>query len=513
MEPDRKYYEPFIKPLLHGQDSTYKHTKLSGGHPTEYWSTYNKIFNDELLPKREPLESNDARLRQNDTSLLFTGNLYRKYADTKQTENAVQYSTMIFNHMAQAAQANNMFHAFGLVRMLFWVPEDTMYRVHATRLSERKGLNLPLELSVDTIKITGTDEILTHPKSRQSTGLPRPSRIEDKSSDRTVKEMHEHQIEIPADRQCEGHKSALERRHMSITHGDSDARNPSLSELDDAILFIGRELDIIAKLTGTYKAMRVPLTKKKAYPTPYALPKDMSPVLLQSHKNRAGPFVDLTFRQRQAEMDYALLAPTLKESDRECRKESLLKTAAQLRTLMATVFEPLRRLAVSDYIEEMIGLEYNPPLIPHDRRPYESLVARAQEFYPAQLLCLIDAFPRSQNLASDITSAVEGNQVSRDLAKHLMAKSRNSLPEALDRIAPNAARDLIAATPILRDPLRGGRLDPKDLPVRMLTRDMFHALVVSFLEWPFRPSTAELADTGEAQSDHVDEEDDDEPVE
>ena len=81
----------------------------------------------------------------------------------------------------------------------------------------------------------------------------------------------------------------------------------------------------------------------------------------------------------------------------------------------------------------------------------------------------------------------------RELIQILFSRQTTALPVALERIAPNAGKDLIETTPIFRDPLRAGRLDPHDLSVKMLTREMLDALVRSFLEWPFRPSTADLA--------------------
>ncbi|KAG9983463.1 hypothetical protein KCU98_g6073, partial [Aureobasidium melanogenum] len=88
LEPDERYLDPFIKPLLDQKDSTYRHTTLSGAAPKGYFDTYDKIFNDHLLPARDPLSVHDPRLREPNNSLLVIGNLVRRYTDIRTGSNA-----------------------------------------------------------------------------------------------------------------------------------------------------------------------------------------------------------------------------------------------------------------------------------------------------------------------------------------------------------------------------------------------------------------------------------------
>lgn len=150
-------------------------------------------------------------------------------------------------------------------------------------------------------------------------------------------------------------------------------------------------------------------------------------------------------------------------------------------------------MTVLDVLEEERAIRTNPPVIPYDRRRVDPILTHPDEFYPQNPLHLLDISPRARNLKSDITSAAEGNAVMRDLAQTLLMRPREDVVRALDRIAPNAGRDLVAATPSLRDASRGGRVDPRDLSARCIDRDMFLDLVDAFLEWPFRPTTVELA--------------------
>ena len=127
--------------------------------------------------------------------------------------------------------------------------------------------------------------------------------------------------------------------------------------------------------------------------------------------------------------------------------------------------------------------ESQPSTLHRDRRPYEPLQIQADEIWPQYELTLLDIVPSPRDLsAPGIADRREGTKLCQELLKHLYNSPKLPVPVALDRIAPNAAQDLIPEIPTITDARRGGRLDVSKMSVRMLTPEMVEELVKAFLE-------------------------------
>lgn len=106
---------------------------------------------------------------------------------------------------------------------------------------------------------------------------------------------------------------------------------------------------------------------------------------------------------------------------------------------------------------------------------------------------LLDIVPKPHTLGVEgLTSDARGAGILSLIVKALFTNSAAGLAEMLDRIAPNAAKDLVPMVPAMRDPRRGGRLEAKRLRVRLVTAEMLEGLVRAWAEWPFRPLAEEL---------------------
>lgn len=132
-------------------------------------------------------------------------------------------------------------------------------------------------------------------------------------------------------------------------------------------------------------------------------------------------------------------------------------------------------------------------LHPLDTPSYPALHTCATSFYPKVPCMLLDVVPKPHTLGVDgLSSDARGAGILSLIVKALFTNSSAGMAEMLDRIAPNAAKDLIPMVPAMGDPRRGGRLEPRRLRVRLVTAEMLEGLVRAWAEWPFRPLAEEL---------------------
>lgn len=149
--------------------------------------------------------------------------------------------------------------------------------------------------------------------------------------------------------------------------------------------------------------------------------------------------------------------------------------------------------AISCLLDDILSCEAQPETLIRDRRAYEPLQAHTHEFWPRYEVTLLDVVPHESDLsAPGIVDRAEGAKICQELVKHLYQSPAMSVPKSLNKLAPNAAQDLIPQVPALSDARKGGRLDVNHLTVRMLTQEMMDGLVRAFCEWPFRPSSLEM---------------------
>ena len=510
MEPEDKYYQPFIKPLLDQSNSAYRYTKLSGAHPTSYWSTYDEIFNDELLPKREHLKMDDPRLRQTDRSLLVTGTLFRSYALTGGLTGRVNYANMLLSQFAIASQNNTLFHHAGLVRMLLWLPQDIQRSFLPPGMFARSGLSTATEMAVDMTEVAGPPressttlaQVVRDVGGRRYKDLKfRLTRQDHFISDQVAQRMEENKRQLPPHRRSKEHQESIDRcasgQEATRMH---DWNTDVLEKL--SLHALSQEIETLEIDSAEYQAALMQAGSMHKKPTgevlatlsrfDYHFSDELIRPLNPSEKLKVSGYLDILGRQLRAEQAYAKHSPKMDGDERKSYKERLIAVSQSLLE-GRNLWNPYLAGRVQDIVDEDRALMMQPPVTIWDRRPYEPLAVDAEEFWPRYPLFLADLQPIEENLASDITSSAESTAITRELIQTLFLRFREPLPVALDKVAPNAGTDLIRDTPILTDPARGGRLNPYDLTPRVMSREMYRELIRTYLEWPFRPSSTDLA--------------------
>ncbi|KAK5125266.1 hypothetical protein LTR85_000942 [Meristemomyces frigidus] len=559
MEPEEKYFDPFIKPLLDQPGSTYRYTSLSGAHPARYWDTWKTVMDDPNLLPPSALAPQDPRRRQFDPSVLVIGNLARKYQDTSRRGNSVHYSIMILQQMALAALRGDMVHRDGLVRMLWWAPESEAYLAFPNTEVFRHNLNATLSMGVTMnmvfgIKPPAESGGVYHQSARKRSlamNTMLASRIERSMLDKGMQRPESRDFLIPIE---DGIPSAEPAKDSSTWDADGAAKprragkakasageeaeqadeqanerptgqrkHPSNLAMTQRVLE-GRELEIVNPLIPTIStvhelraevadararvttiidfgltgksglrylpATEVGLLQSLSYPQCGALAGSFAPT--KARVSCIAIASDMTLRIVKLEASYKMLADSGEDkASLDVLRDEIVGLGDEFESWLAT--QSRLKDQGGNIVDSQIAFFSSPPLLALDAREYEPLKAESHEFWPRNDLMLVDMVPKVRDLSvPDLATAGDSVKVAQMLLKALMEARAQTLPFTFERVAPNAAQDLIPQVPAITDPRQGGRLNPNNVRTRMISESMIEGLVKAWAEWPFKPSTLEL---------------------
>ena len=588
LEPEVRYYEPFIKPLLDEPGSTYRYTTL-GAHPHHYWDTWKVIMDDPTMfpPSTKPPLSDDEP-RPYDPSLLMIGNLARNYGAFRRS-NSVNYSSMILQQMVWAMLRGDMLHRDGRARMLMWAPESEAYLLFPESENARQSTNVALDMGASVTKVVGMQQSYETATSSVRRRRRRVRLMEDFVSARVQGAMHEKGMQQPEGRKfllsepppiagepsisgameevveseppapvpeewstltplelkrAKARAKYWERKEKAVQQAASkvaDTSDPNVadavmakelptagrespSENDELVMSEAYKQELEAKFVNPLiPTIRNAHELRAALGDVWArLTKLKTEVPGRSHGHKASTkekalldtieFPQSTavgsgfssLRQRIAltclVLDLDLRIVRLEASLKMLQDEGidpmdLIKLRDDILALdhESELWKAERENVYSDAIDSQLALFTSPPLITIEARQFEPLKAEPHEVWPRNNLMLLDIMPNDTDLSvPGLANAAEGVKVCKMLATTIMAHRAKPLPFALERLAPNAAQDLIPLVPAITDPRKGGRLNPNNVRARMVTPAMLEGLVKAWAEWPFKPSTLEL---------------------
>lgn len=500
MEPEMRYYDSFIKPLLDKPDSTYRHTKLVGAHAREYWDNYHTLLDDkDLVPDRPTRRADDPRLRKLDTSCLLTGNLWRRYPIQHRTAYS-DHTALLLMHMSFAALTNSIFQRSGLVRQLWWAPDSAKVAVCPSTARAKKSFDLAVSMGATMTEVAGIACVET--AKRHKVESPRAASIDASVLGVVQRSMEKQGLTMPEGRQMQRALEAPPADEDIYTQDNIYATTcTTVRDLTAAVRSYTKHVETIKGLMPSLRSKKANahgfVTKHVRYQQCIDLISHRSDYVFHNTEigvARATIVLDMYARLLNLEANYAAVRDT------KPKPEALLPLQDEIIALEKTVNEFIEaklgnmlRGALKTVLDDLVTASAQPYLLQRDRRQYEPLQAHPHEFWPQYDVCLIDVMPKTTDLsAPDIANRVEGAKVSQALIKELFNTPKSALSVALDRVAPNAAQDLIPEVPELTDARKGGRLNPGSMTVRMLTPEMIEGLVRAFLEWPFRPSLVEM---------------------
>ncbi|EME40394.1 hypothetical protein DOTSEDRAFT_75007 [Dothistroma septosporum NZE10] len=543
MEPEELYVDAFIKPLLDQPGSTYQYSPLSGSALGSYLKNSKSLLDDTgLLPEVNPLETGDVRLRQPQPALLITGNLARK----PRGSNTLLARTLspahgVLQHHVWMSLSNELFHRGGLARMLWWVPDHEKGSMLPQRCQYVNGYSVGLSLGAQVSEVTGGKPGIAYYRKNavrevDVTINQRSDGISMESARQVRSRMSRAGVRLPKDRVLLQPQDLLpeSRKKMktplTIYYHTPERLAKAIDELEARSHKVLAAVKQSRSVTRPEKLFSIldSFMRHLQYPQTLWQPHDerevnrgranrhlggdtkakydMSHGALFGSEMRAALILDLFLCIVNLETHYCVMKDN--GQDVGGLKDRIVALDEAVRTKYLQDCPNLQQ-PIELMLDDNLAFYASPQVLAHDKRPYEALQASMDEFWPRAELALLDVVPHPRDLTvPDIATKLDATKAAQDLVRYLYMFKAATLPWALDRMALNAAQDLIPMVPAVTDPRKGGRLNPNNVRVRVLADDMLEGLVKAWFEWPFKPQTWELALAagGVASSDVLEEE-------
>lgn len=563
---------PFIQRLLDQPNSSFKHTPQAAASETGILDAFKSAIADKgILPPRTQTNDEDPRLHKLDTSVLVTGNLARTFPSLTSTKlhKAIPLSMVYLQQLVKwAGLSHETFNSEGLVRMLWWLPDDHKAQMIPRMSHQVSGFNVGMQLGAQLTEVVGVEpgQFYTHrnhTRSKTVATFDRMLTYDAEVSKMVRRKMYEAGMSIPPGRNILGQKSlASHLDPATANHGGSQSdqkyeemklQPEELKSKNEELKFLGGSAKPspalrspvkiryhclkslradLRKVTGRMEGVfadieelgNIKLASKAheligswlstiEYPQSIAIAHDY----YRYQSRRKAPTTSAgkarkEAREKSAELSAVqgrlalLLDLELRIISLEVHYKELESRGAKIADLKPAILKlgtdlrehPMaNRIPIPEFMDRVITDEMaffsNPLHLAFDRRTYEPLHAPLTSFWPRLPLSLIDVVPTGRDLAvPGIADSTEATRTASYLLKYLFAQKTHPLSMVLDKIAPNAAQDLIPQVPALSDPRKGGRLDPGRLLVRMLNEEMVEGLVKAWFEWPFKPRLVDL---------------------
>ncbi|KAL3426368.1 hypothetical protein PVAG01_03159 [Phlyctema vagabunda] len=461
LEPD-PVYEPALDPLLEAEGSTYKLVQKSG----MYWDNFNEVLSENYLPHQVKFPTGDPRLLEPNNSLLFIANI--GMYPNKPFQGHVNFQRLFIHQLLQAVQRQTHLQSYGLVRMLIWVIDKEKYVVLPHTLTTRRALSVDAEIICDKFQQIAGAETTKGLLSRES-------KVEMESSTAVLKRMEANNIETPINR-----RTRLEIEARSYT-GD-DAHPPKKREMYFELAELRKQYE-----AGEFEKYVVPPTRgvPAIFTAKYFRMKDLG--WREVKLKKAGTKMDHLMAEDEAlrEAKEKVLAMPPDEA-----KEAQVLLDKQIRdfTLLRETYSFNDHATFINNRENRKALRLNPPMLHWDRREFEPLKVRPEDFYPGNELTLLDMHPKA-TWPLFRTRQVEDFEF---LLSTMFMHPAHSVKKALTSLAHGAYDWIVPECPSLTDPKKGGERDLNELSVRCLTEEMLKEIVESWIKWPFRPSRYRL---------------------
>ncbi|KAM3156579.1 hypothetical protein ABEW05_002893 [Botrytis cinerea] len=479
MEPDAKKYNPFLQPLLDAEDSTYQHIPKSG----TVWEHLGQVTTPEFLPHQVKLSRDDPKINEPNNTLLVIANL--AHHPRKRYRGFESISQLVMYQLLSAARSHALFHQYGLIRMLVWIPDVEKTSWLVRHVAQMRKNAVEAQITTEYIQEIASSTVDNH-------RFVRDAEVALANSIDVVSKMDTMGITTPKHRQ-----GPMEfKARQSLATGGHKVKSQDFDRFKrgwfDEFKDLQKRLDEgkLSKYT-TPEGEKVESAEKdkrkrekRNYTEEYA-----RYIFLKAKKKVINQHGELT---QDLVNDYnninQLHSKILKAVSKSKDTESLRN---KLDTMIKMYEDKISQLPLA--AQKIYGVRLDGARIgtQFEKRPMEPLKVYPKEFRPASELCLLDIQPQAlwpilrQNYPEnyDVFEYIIGNMYAHPI---------DTVYESLEGLWPGALEHIAGECPSLTDPSKGGAFDLKHLSVRSLTTEMLREIVEAWMRWPFRPSRFEL---------------------
>lgn len=494
LEPNPELFQSFLDPLLDAPDSKYK---LVTKNPLEI-ASYRELVEEGVFPHQARLDPEDPKAQEVNKTLLVTGSLI--WDPTLPGMGFDSMAKQLYQLFATAAWSNDGFHSFGPVRTLFWVQTEDFSHVVARNPLYMQKLPRLLQATHD-LKVIVDSERERRPIGRGAIG--RAPQCEIESTVHAIRSGKKGGYEVPKHRRDVTHTYATHIEEASGGTGITRSE-PMLNLLHAQHL----EGNVPVQFVNQKFLDCVELWKQlhSEYPDQPLTP--LLPVpdrIFKAKVDKNHPAADRfkQYAKLRASATQVIKISTSIEAAAdigeemyrvECQalrmkegpeKHTVLKQIEDLDKAWDEALSNLQnnyKFAPISELDDRINLRYPPgPRVQWDARPFDPLIARANEVWPANRISLIDATPLPRPVGDD----PDWHEWVIDFIHGLYQDTAKSVLVALDNMQPGLS-DIVKDCPSLTDPNKGGRLQLKHLRARLLTMEMILEMAKAYRDWPFK---------------------------
>ncbi|KAK2060088.1 S-adenosyl-L-methionine-dependent methyltransferase [Colletotrichum caudatum] len=465
MEPDADLYQPFLEPLL--QRPNTQLLPQSG----LLWKELNEALAH--IQNQTPRPRDPAVVPERNDTLLVTANI--AFYPKKRYRAFDSVTQLVLYQLISSIRAGTLFQKYGLVRMLVWTGPDEERIFLAKNVQGRKKSTLEAESACEWLAEVACRDVPLDTKG--DTWFVRDRWIDVDSARNTKARMEASGFRVP-----EGRKQQMTKRlEEQATAEKRPQAGVQVPHLHRPYLAEIKELEQESS-NGT-------LDRKKRLRLQYLQHQS------QRHEEHAANYLDLLEEMKAI----AQLRQSIGDGDGDSDKAAVeVELAARDRAWNERV-GALGKNFLIDFrlIRDNLHLfQQDPPALLWDRRPYEPLAVRADEFFPNVECTLLDIQPKAVDplLLQTGPGTSRAGDVFEMLQRSMLEVKIDPVSRSVERVWPGAAEGILPHCPSLRDPARGGLpgTGHGELCARALNDRQWKELLEGFMAWPFRPEYHEL---------------------
>ncbi|KAL6897172.1 hypothetical protein GGI43DRAFT_424202 [Trichoderma evansii] len=461
MDLDAELYSPFLKDL-----TSKKNVQLIPKSGIVWKDLFEMVETN--LSHQQAL-SDGAEPTRNDT-LLVTANL--STFPKKSFLGFDSMSTMVMYQFMSSIKSSSLFQKYGLVRMLLWVNDEEKRRLIPKSLNRRKRGSFEAELACEWIHEVAGQEL-----EAENRHTLRDEWINKESALNTLGRMQAQGLTVPRGRGVKTYKDSVKSKRLIGKKlagvNMPDISRPFKKELEDLEHeFVEDSVEASDRLKFLRSREKYEVNHYKSFLE-----------LLQGYERISAMTVDGTGAFEQADKDWNETIDNLKKNQR--MEFNLLRDSYHL-------------------------FRQDPPALLWDRRAYEPLAAKADEFFPNAPTALLDIQPKAMHplLRQIGPNSNHAGDISDVMLRSWWNLTLLPVHKAMDGLWPGFG-DLITEVSSLKDIQRGGTMmtGHGSLSARSINEGQWTEILETWMRWPFRPTYGQML--GRMSEDEGDVDDDD----